>query len=157
MEVSHATNRFYVDIPGYGNAIFTELGGLQFDITVMDYEEGGQNAFVHRLPGRTKVGNLVLKRGLTASHKFLGWFQNVMQGKIERKNISVIMYDVAGERVLTMQFASVFPVKWTGPQFQANGNAIAIETIELAHAGLLKLEWGKATEVDAPTSKWKYA
>src|SRR4030081_598855 len=75
---SYAANRFYVGIgKGQGSkeiqAVFTELSGLQVEMVLTDYEEGGTNNFVHRLPGRLKVGNITLKHGLTKSNEFLRW------------------------------------------------------------------------------------
>src|SRR5215472_19093942 len=94
----HAACRFYVEIGDGGKqiqAVFTELSGLQVEMQVMEYEEGGTNSFVHRLPGRLKVGNITLKHGLTKSNDFLKWCM-----KVERKNVTVVMYDVAGKAVL---------------------------------------------------------
>src|SRR5215467_1821502 len=98
----HAACRFYVEIGDGGKqiqAVFTELSGLQVEMQVMEYEEGGTNSFVHRLPGRLKVGNITLKHGLTKSNDFLKWCM-----KVERKNVTVVMYDVAGKAVLRWHF-----------------------------------------------------
>ena len=130
----HAACRFYVEIGGGGKqiqAVFTELSGLQVEMQTMDYEEGGTNSFVHRLPGRLKVGNITLKHGLTKSNDFLKWCMH-----IERKNVTVVMYDVAGKPVVRWHFNKAYAVKWTGPSFTADSTAMAIETVEIAHQGL---------------------
>lgn len=128
--------RFYVMIDHVPQAVFTEVSGLQLETVVQDYEEGGNNSFVHRLPGRTKVGNLVLKRGMTKTNEFFKWYMDFMTGKMRRQNISVVMYDTAGKELLRWNFEGAYPVKWSGPQFSADGKNIAIETLELAHNGL---------------------
>src|SRR5437016_8239237 len=69
---AHAACRFYVEVGTKGSgreiqALFTEVSGLQVEMQVMDYEEGGVNNYIRRLPGRLKVGNVTLKRGLTKS------------------------------------------------------------------------------------------
>ena len=51
---SYPNCRFYVEIDGMAQAVFTEVSGLQLEMEVMEYQEGGNNDFVHRLPGRTK-------------------------------------------------------------------------------------------------------
>jgi phage tail-like protein len=33
-------------------------------------------------------------------------------------------------------FEQAYPVKWSGPQFKADDNAVAVETLELAHEGM---------------------
>jgi phage tail-like protein len=134
---SYTTSRFYVMIDGTAQAVFTEVSGLQIETEVQEYAEGGNNGFVHRLPGRTRVGNITLKRGLTGSNELFKWYMQIASGqKIDRRNISLVMYDVAGVELLRWNFLMAYPVKWIGPQFEATGNAAAIETLELAHAGL---------------------
>jgi phage tail-like protein len=128
--------RFYIEIDGMTEAIFTEVGGLQVEMDVFEYQEGGMNDFVYRLPGRTKVSNITLKRGLARGNDFFRWCMEVAAGQIDRRNVSVVMYDVAGNEVLRWNFTGAYPVKWVGPQFQAAGNAPAIETLELAHNGI---------------------
>jgi phage tail-like protein len=130
----HAACRFYVEIGDGGKqiqAVFTELSGLQVEMQVMEYEEGGTNSFVHRLPGRLKVGNITLKHGLTKSNDFLKWCM-----KLERKNVTVVMYDVKGQPVVRWHFNKAYPVKWTGPSFTADSTAMAIESVEITHQGL---------------------
>ena len=135
-EVAHGNQRFYVSINGMTEAVFTEVSGLQAETVIMEYEEGGNNTFVHKLPGRVKVGNLTLKRGIAKSDKLLKWFLDVVKGQIKREHVTVAICDTEGKAVETWVFVEAFPVKWTGPQLTANGTAIAVETLELAHNGL---------------------
>ncbi len=127
--------RFYVQVDGVSQAVFSEVSGLGMEVTVEDVEEGGNNAFVHKLPGRCKVGNVTLKRGLTNSKDFLRWSYNMAYGTIEPKQVTVIMYNVNGKEAMRWTFNRAFPVKWTGPQFKADDASVAIESIELAHDG----------------------
>ena len=54
---------------------FQKVIGLTAEIGVETLPEGGENRFAHRLPGRAKYGNLVLKRGLTTDTGLIGWFE----------------------------------------------------------------------------------
>ena len=133
---SHAACRFYVQIGTNDGgkpiqALFTEVSGLQVEMQVTEYEEGGTNTFIHKLPGRLKVANVTLKHGLTKSNDFLQWCM-----KLERRNVSVIMFDSIGKPVVRWNFSKAYAVKWVGPQFTADSTTIAIESIELAHEGL---------------------
>lgn len=128
--------RFYVEVGGIPQAVFAEVSGLQVEMEVTEYAEGGINSFVHRLPGRTKVSNITLKRGMTASNDFFKWYMQGLRGKVDRRNISVVMYDTAGNELLRWNFIEAYPVKWIGPQMSGGGNAVAVETLELAHNGL---------------------
>jgi phage tail-like protein len=133
---SLANCRFYVRIGNETQAVFTEVSGLQVETTVQEFEEGGNNGFVHKLPGRTKVGNLTLKRGVTKGNEFYNWYASIVAGKIERKNLSLVIFSPVGEVVAQWDFEGAFPVKWVGPQLVADGAALAVETLELAHNGL---------------------
>jgi len=135
---AHPACRFYVEIDGAKQAVFTEVGGVTLEVAVEDVEEGGNNSFVHRLPGRCKFGNLTLKRGLATSNEFFKWSLDVAQGKFTRKNLSIILYNVDGTEFMRWTFTNAYPVKWTGPQFKSDDSATAIETVELAHEGLKK-------------------
>lgn len=133
----HPSCRFYIMIDRIPHAVFTELSAMQIETEVMEYAEGGNNRFIHRLPGRTKISNITLKRGMTSSNELFKWYFDIVQGKkIERRNLSIVMYDTAGREIVRWNFINAYPVKWIGPQFTANGTAVAIETMELAHDGL---------------------
>ena len=128
--------RFYVEVDSKKEAVFTEVSGLSMEMALEDVEEGGNNEFVHRMPGRCKVGNLTLKRGMTASNEFLQWSVKVAQGTIEKKHVSVVMYNVDGSEAMRWNFDNAYPVKWSGPQFKADDKVVALETVELAHEGM---------------------
>lgn len=136
LDDAYATCRFYVQLDGKSEALFTEVGGLQIEVTVHTLEEGGNNGFVHRLPGRAKVGNLTLKRGMTRSNDFLKWLIDVAAGKIMRRNVTVVMYDTAQDVMLRWNFSNAYPIKWSGPQFNAGRSEAAVESLELAHEGM---------------------
>jgi phage tail-like protein len=104
---------------------------LTFD--VYDYREGGNNDFVHRLPGGVSYPNLVLSRGLTNEQALIKWLW-ATHSKAERKEITLTLKGHNGDR--TWSFAEAFPVRWTGPQLDSNGSGIATETLEIAHSGL---------------------
>lgn len=114
---------------------FTEVSGLAMEYEVEEYKEGGVNDFVHKLRGRAKFPNLVLKRGITSSEEFTKWFVACRE-QIERRELTLTMYDHMLTPVRVWGFVGAFPVKWTGPDFKANPDGAAIETIEIAHQGL---------------------
>ena len=130
------TSKFHVEIQGIEHAAFRECSGLQVETEVLEYEEGGLNEYVHRLPGRTKVSNVTLKWGITDSRELWDWYRDVVQGKVERKNFSIVQYDLMGNEVMRWTFVDACPVKWTGPAFKADENAVTIEALELAHRGM---------------------
>jgi phage tail-like protein len=129
-------HRFYLQIDGVNLAIFTEISGLQVETDTFEYIEGGNNGFVHKLPGQTRVGNLTFKRGLVATNELFNWYLQVAAGKIERRNLSVIIYTYGGEEMRRWNFFSAYPVRWVGPSLNADATDAAIESVEIAHAGM---------------------
>lgn len=128
--------KFYLEIEGVIVAEFTELGGMNAEREVKTYEEGGINDHVHTLPGRVKYGNLVLKRGVTASHALWNWFkEGLYNGKVKRVNLSVIMGDAQGKRVKQWDVIGAFPVKYSSSELKSSATELSIETLELAHHG----------------------
>lgn len=114
---------------------FTEVSGLAMEYEVEEYKEGGVNDFVHKLRGRAKFPNLVLKRGITSNEEFTKWFAACRE-KLERREVTLTMFDRRLKPVRVWSFVGAFPVKWTGPDFKASADGAAIETVELAHQGL---------------------
>jgi len=130
------TFSFFVEVEKIQQAAFSEFSGIQAEVEVFAYEEGGCNDYVHKLPGRTKFSNITLKRGLAETDDLWLWFQDVINGAVTRKNVSVVLYDAAHKEAKRWNFTRAYPVKWVGPAFKAGENAISIETLELAHEGM---------------------
>ena len=127
--------RFKVQLPGVELGRFRECTGLAAEIEVKDYNEGGVNDRVHKLPTRMKYPNLVLKRGVTYEDALLRWLWTV-QRKPQRVNVTVSLIGPDGADVRSWSFQDAFPIKWTGPNLNASSNQIATEALEIVHGGL---------------------
>lgn len=130
--------RFRIEIDQLIVGSFSEVSGLQVETEIQEYQEGGVNDFIHKLPKITKYPNITLKSGLTDSDVLWKWHQNVVNGKIERKSGRIILLDSEEKEKWHWTFEGAFPVKWMGPDFKATDNTIAIETLELSHNGIKK-------------------
>jgi len=128
--------KFCVEIGNITHAIFSECSGLEIEVEVFEYEEGGLNDYVHKLPGRVKYSDVTLKRGIATSDALWDWYAKTLQGKIERKNISITLYDTTGSEYRRWKFEHAYPVKWSGPNFKADENVAAIETLVFTHRGM---------------------
>ena len=130
---------FFVEIEGILVGGFREVSGLQVETEVEDYREGGCNEYTHKLAGPTRYpANLVLKRGIIELETLWTWHQSVSDGQIQRRNGTVYLLDNLRAPVMWWDFRDAYPVKWTGPDFKADSNNVAIETIELVHRGIAK-------------------
>ncbi len=127
---------FLVEIEGIVTGGFSECTGLQVEVEIKELREGGVNDYSHRLTGAVKYPPLQLKRGLSDIDGLWEWYQDVLKGKIKRKNGSIYLLDRGQEAKLRWDFKGAFPYKWTGPDLRTEGNNIAFESLELAHRGL---------------------
>lgn len=127
---------FYVEIPNL-EIVFREVSGLQIETEVFEYREGGVNDFIHRLPGPTKSGNIILKRGIAPTQEFLEWYGKILAGNIVRHDVIISMRELeVNKKVVQWRVIDAWPCKWSGPNFVAGDNVVAIESLELAHSGL---------------------
>jgi phage tail-like protein len=114
---------------------FMEVSGLSSEVETMTYNEGGKNDSVHKLPTRMKHPNLVLKRGVTTVKDLQEWALDSFMGP-QRKEITLTMYNEQLQKIRVWSFKNAYPVKWTGPSFNAAQNTVATEVIEIAHDGI---------------------
>jgi phage tail-like protein len=133
--------RFKVEIDGLTLAHFQSITGLQHEIEALEFQEGGVNDRMHKLPGQGRYPNLVLKAGYVNSEMLEGWHMDFTKkpGAVRRKNGSIILCDDAGETVARWNFFQAWPVKWEGPQLDSSGQDILVETVEIAHHGVSRM------------------
>jgi phage tail-like protein len=130
--------RFEVKIDGVEIGSFTACEGLSAEYEIFEYQEGGLNAYVHRLPGRLMYSTIKLTRPVDeTSGSLAAWFSRQQQS-VERKTASITAFDAKGNQLARWNLAGLYPARWTGPTFSSDGGAVAKETLELAHNGFLE-------------------
>ena len=102
---------------------------------MLEYAEGGNNEFVHHLPGRLRYPNLELTRGMTTEDNLLKWFWQTRL-EADRKEVIIDIFNHYGQVHRSFTFDSAFPVKWTGPSIATGDAGAATESLTIAHAGL---------------------
>jgi len=127
---------FLIEIDGITRAGFRECSGLDSAQDPIEYREGGQPITARKLPGMIKHSNISLKWGISDDKDLWEWRLKAMEGKVERKNGSIILLDDTGAEKMRWNFIDGWATKWTGATFNATGNEVAIETLEIAHEGL---------------------
>lgn len=129
---------FAVEIDKEGrDSFFRSVSGLKSEAEVVELAEGGVNHTTHKLVGRTKFPNLVLKKGFAGSRLYqLRKSWEAGQGK--RFSGTIIQMGPRGAEA-KWAFVDGWICKWEGPDFDASKNEISIESIEIAHEGLTEL------------------
>lgn len=138
MPESYPPVSFYyqVSFNGIGdNAIdtrFQSVSGLSAEVQTETYKEGGENRFEHVLPVRSSYSDITLKRGLATDSKLIKWFTdtfNTMQ--VQPVTIDIMLLNEEGDPLVSWNLVHAWPKKWSISDFDAEQNAIAIETLEL--------------------------
>jgi len=122
---------FLVELEGITQAGFTECSGFGASVDPIEYREGGMVTSPRQLPGITKYTDITLKWGLADSRELYDWFRDVVNGKIERKNGSIIVLDLDGTEKVRWNFFDAWPTKFDHPDFNATSNTVSIETLTL--------------------------
>ena len=127
-----------------GDGAFQECSGLEVEMDVQEYHEGGRNDGTIRQVGRAKYSNIVLKRGMfyddsgAVNSDLWDWLQGVVAGRrpVPRYDGIIEVFSVGDTVVATWVFDRGVPAKIRGPELNARTGEIAIEELTIAHEGL---------------------
>lgn len=128
---------FTVTIDRVDLGTFTSCEGLGCEVVIEQREEGGNQFFVHQLPGRIKYSNVKLTRPINSdTGKVAEWFAS-MAAPGARMGAQIVAKTHDGVAVARWGLLEVIPVKWTGPQLGVDNLKVATETLEIAHHGFV--------------------
>ncbi|WP_322052156.1 phage tail protein [Paraburkholderia bannensis] len=129
---------FSLDIGDLQNSAFQEVTGLDVETEVIEYRDNNSRQFsTVKMPGISKVGNVTLKKGIfVKDNKFWAWFEQIEMNTIKRAPAVIKLLDEMGNSTMVWTLANAFPVKITGTDLKSDGDAVAVETLEIAHEGI---------------------
>ena len=128
---------FEVSIVGVAddNLGFSEVELPSGEIEVIEYREGRDAATVRKLPGLVKYPNVTLKRGVNGYLELYNWWKAARDGNVRRTDVTIKLLDEQRQEVMRWNLSRAWPVKVEAGPLNAQGNEVAIETLELAHEG----------------------
>src|SRR5215510_8212257 len=92
---------FQLEIDNIPSAAFSECSGLTAEGDAVDYREGAdRQPNVRKLMGLRKYTNITLKRGYTQDRALWQWYRNIVSGRPDRRNITIVLTNEAHEPVL---------------------------------------------------------
>jgi phage tail-like protein len=123
---------------GGANIGFTEVSGLDVSTDPIEYRHGASPEYSKiKMPGMQKFSNVTLKRGtMLSDNEFYNWWNTVALNTIERRNVTISLLNEKHEPVVVWKIKNAWPIKVTSTDLKADGNEVAIESVELAHEGL---------------------
>jgi phage tail-like protein len=134
-----------------------KMSALKRTTEVVKHREGGDPSSSRKSPGRTEFEAITLERGVTHDTEFEAWASRVWNFgaglgaevalKEFRKDIIIEVYNESGQLALAYKVFRCWVSEYQAlPEFDANANAVAIQTIKLENEG-----WARDTEVPEPT------
>ncbi|MFT4925255.1 MAG: phage tail-like protein [Phenylobacterium sp.] len=117
---------------------FQEISGLDVESQVIEYRAGDEKTFsTVKMPGLVKNSNVTLKKGIFAKdNKFFDWYKTIKMNTVPRTTVTISLLNEDHSPTMIWKLFNAWPTKVTGTDLKADGNEVAVETIELAHEGL---------------------
>ncbi len=138
--------KFHFQVDWAGTKIgFTEVTGLTVETEAIEYRHGESKEY-HKTkqPGLKKYGNITMKRGTFENdNEYFAWWDQTRFFEMKdsngqfRRTITVKLLNEKHEPIITWEIKNAWPTKVQSADLKADANEIAIESIELAHEGLV--------------------
>jgi phage tail-like protein len=149
--------KFRVKWDGRVVAGISKVSALKRSTEVIKHREGGDPSSTRLSPGLTHYEPVTLERGVTHDGAFEAWANQVWTRnsapgqesslKTFRKDIVLELLNEAGQVVLAYLLYRCWPSEFAAlPDLDANGNAVAIQTLVLQNEG-----WERDLSVGEPT------
>lgn len=120
---------FTVEIEGVQAGYFKAVEGLQAEIEVVEYRDGNDEKVVHKRPGRTRFGDVTLKKGYLPNEMLSRWWRSARDGDVEPRDITISLLDSQGSVVRTYALYECWPKQVTVNAFDGKGNDVVTEEI----------------------------
>jgi T4-like virus tail tube protein gp19 len=76
---------------------------------------------------------VLLRRALTASTELYEWRRAIVDGKDDRRTVTIHQLDAPGGKIVnSWRLVRAWPSRWSGPSFNALESGVAFEELELA-------------------------
>ncbi|WP_299336106.1 phage tail protein [uncultured Psychroserpens sp.] len=130
--------KFHFSVEWGGTRIgFQEVSGLNKELDVLEYREGSSKEFFKKkMPGMHKLSNITLKRGVFHDdNEFLEWYNTVALNTVDKRDITISLLNEENQPALVWVVKDCFIVSLKCTDMNADENANAIETVEIANHG----------------------
>jgi phage tail-like protein len=136
--------RFQVVWDGQVVAALSKMSAVKRMTEAIEWRAAGDSGIVRKMPGRTKIEPVTLERGLTHDRQFLEWANQVNNpdGAAAnsllnyRKTVRIVVHNMQGTAVMAINLRRAWVSEFQAlPEFDANANAVAVETLKLESEG----------------------
>lgn len=132
--------RFEVDLGDELQGVaFQEVSGMDVENQIIEYRKSNSPLFsTEKMPGIVKYGNITMKRGVFVNdNTFWKWHNEISMNTIKRRTVLIKLLDESGAVTMQWQLNNAWPTKITSTDLKADGNEVAVDTLEIAHEQLV--------------------
>lgn len=134
-----------------GTAAFTEVSGIEATVEEIEFRQGNSNSLAPiKIPGLVKHGNVTMKFGYTTSNALMKWIiasVSEIRKDFKRHDVTIELIDISSNSPAqektsvgggnpTWVLKNAWINKYTGPDLNASGKEMAIESISLTYEEL---------------------
>lgn len=125
----------------------SKVSGLKQSVELVEHRDGGDFSTKRKSPGLTSFEPITVERGLSHDEAFEQWSNQVystdgpggMSLKEFRRDITIELYNLQGTKVRAWNAFRCWVSEFTAvPELDANGNAVAFETIVIQNEGFAR-------------------
>jgi phage tail-like protein len=149
--------KFRIKWDGRYVAGVSKVGALKRTTEVVAHRNGGDPSSSRKSPGRSEYDAVMLERGVTHDVEFEQWANKVWNFgsglgaetslKDFRKDVTLEVYNEAGQLAIAYKIFRCWVSEYQAtPEFDANANAVAIQTLKLENEG-----WERDYDVAEPS------
>ncbi len=129
---------FNVEVEG-ATIGFKDVTGLTITYNTVTYKEsptgdGAAGPRVMHMPGQRSPSTVTLSKGVMRSGSvavFFDWMRGIQNNLVEKKDITIRLIDEEGKPVISWLLRNAFPTTYTAPTFDADSDAVAMESMQL--------------------------
>jgi len=136
---NYPLSKFHFQVNWGGTQIgFSEVSGLDIENEIIEYRQGASPDFSKiKMPGMMKYPNITMKRGMfKGDNEYYEWLQTIQLNTVERRDVTISLLNEDHEPVVVWKVRQAWAAKISGTDLKADGNEVAIETLEIAHEGV---------------------
>ncbi|NRN27588.1 phage tail protein [Photorhabdus heterorhabditis] len=128
------------NIPSPLDIAFQRISGLSRELRTTQHSQGGENARNVWLADKIQHGSLVLERGVMTVTPLTLAFDHVLRGeKAIYVDVVIMLLNENYLPVASWTVSNALPVRWSTGDFDANSNAVLVNSLELRYQDMLWL------------------
>jgi phage tail-like protein len=119
---------FTVEITGVNAGFFKSVSGLSAELEVIEFQDG-DDLKIRKRPGVARFGDVTLEKGYIVTNDLQEWWLAARNGQYERKDVSIILNDNAGNEIRRWNLFGCWPKKWETGRLEGGKSTALLESI----------------------------